>query len=407
MEPSHVDKPVRGTERQRAGSLVVFSDDWGRHPSSCQHLVRHLLSQFPVLWINTIGLRQPRLDWFTAVRGWEKVRQWLCHPRRSRAMGDEAAQNPRVLNPIMWPSIRFRWERRLNCVLLRRQLTGEISKLPRPRVLVTTIPLVADLIGHLPVDRWVYYCVDDFRQWPGMAGQVIAEQEVTLVRAADLVIAAGQRLAQHIAELGKTPHILTHGVDLEIWASPVPGPIPEAVLQQTRDLEKPWIVFWGSTDWRMDTDFLTALANRLNRGTIVLVGPVTDCDPVLRKLPRLVLLGPVPYPVLPWFAQQAAVLIMPYRRGGGMEELEPLKLREFLATDRPIVVRDLPANRLWQDALDLVDIPEEFAARVLLRIEEGVPAFQLAARARVQEEGWPAKARQFAAWLFPEASASS
>lgn len=403
--PAHEQPGKTGTPK--AGSLIVFSDDWGRHPSSCQHLIRHLLSQFPVLWVNTIGMRQPRLDWFTVVRGWEKLRQWFRHPWRSHAKWHEVAQNPQVLNPIMWPSIRFRWERRLNGVLLRRQLTGPISKLPRPRVLVTTIPLVADLISHLPVDRWVYYCVDDFRQWPTMAGRVIAEQEVTLVRAADVVIAAGQRLAQHIGELGRTPHILTHGVDLEMWTKPVESPIPEVILQQTRHLEKPWIVFWGSIDWRMDADFVAALANRLNRGTVLLIGPVIDCDPVLRKLPRVVLLGSVPYPVLPWFAQQAAVLIMPYRRGGGMEELEPLKLREFLATDRPIVVRDLPGNRLWQDALDLVDTAEEFVAHVLLRIEKGVPPSHLAARARVQEEGWPAKARQFAAWLFPEVSVSS
>ena len=25
--------------------FLVFSDDWGRHPSSCQHLVRRLLNE--------------------------------------------------------------------------------------------------------------------------------------------------------------------------------------------------------------------------------------------------------------------------------------------------------------------------------------------------------------------------
>ena len=31
------------TASGRPASLVVFSDDWGRHPSSCQHLIRRLL----------------------------------------------------------------------------------------------------------------------------------------------------------------------------------------------------------------------------------------------------------------------------------------------------------------------------------------------------------------------------
>jgi glycosyltransferase involved in cell wall biosynthesis len=302
----------------------------------------------------------------------------------------------------MWPSIRFRWERRLNRFLLGWQLVGPVRKLPTPRVLVTTIPLVADLMGTLPVNRWVYYCVDDFRHWPGMASKVIATLEVELTRKADVVIAAGQRLAQHVAELGRTPHLLTHGVDLEMWSgSNVESPDP-SLIERTRNLERPWIVFWGSIDWQMDPDFIVALANRLDQGTLLFLGPVTDCDPIIRRLPRVVLLGRVPYRALPWFAGQASVLVMPYRRGPGLEEAEPLKLREYLATDRAIVARNLPANRLWQDALDLVDTPEEFASRVIMRIQEGVLPSQLSARARVQEEGWPTKARQFAAWLFPD-----
>lgn len=41
--------------------FLVFSDDYGEHPSSCQHLFQHISSDYPVLWVNTIGLRSPRL----------------------------------------------------------------------------------------------------------------------------------------------------------------------------------------------------------------------------------------------------------------------------------------------------------------------------------------------------------
>src|SRR5687768_15667316 len=55
---------------------VVFADDWGRHPSSCQHLARHVLPHRPVVWVNTIGTRPPRLDWGTAKRAAGKLREW-------------------------------------------------------------------------------------------------------------------------------------------------------------------------------------------------------------------------------------------------------------------------------------------------------------------------------------------
>src|SRR5258705_12958607 len=56
---------------------LVISDDWGRHPSSCQHLIRHLLPEQPVTWVNMIGTRRPAVDWATARRGLEKFGQGL------------------------------------------------------------------------------------------------------------------------------------------------------------------------------------------------------------------------------------------------------------------------------------------------------------------------------------------
>ena len=43
-------------------SLVVFGEDWGAHPSSTQHLVQRLSDRHATVWINSIGLRRPRLS---------------------------------------------------------------------------------------------------------------------------------------------------------------------------------------------------------------------------------------------------------------------------------------------------------------------------------------------------------
>lgn len=42
--------------------LVVLGEDWGQHPSSTQHLIKRLLPDYRVLWVNSIGLRRPRLN---------------------------------------------------------------------------------------------------------------------------------------------------------------------------------------------------------------------------------------------------------------------------------------------------------------------------------------------------------
>ncbi|HEY2806929.1 MAG TPA: hypothetical protein VGI92_13810, partial [Gemmatimonadales bacterium] len=42
--------------------IVVFGDDWGRNVSSMQHLFRWIIPDYPVVWVNGIGHRKPRLS---------------------------------------------------------------------------------------------------------------------------------------------------------------------------------------------------------------------------------------------------------------------------------------------------------------------------------------------------------
>ena len=192
------DKPAPPSPQ---AGLVVFSDDWGRHPSSCQHLVSQLLPRREVLWVNTIGTRPPRLDRATLMRGLEKARSWA----RPRPAGTVDSREPRVCSPKMWPWFRSGFDRRLNAVMLARQLAPLVAALPRPRVVVTSVPLVADLVGRLPVDRWVYYCADDLSTWPGADGATLRRMERLLLTRVDAVIAVSETLRQTLRGLGPEP----------------------------------------------------------------------------------------------------------------------------------------------------------------------------------------------------------
>src|SRR5262249_35666971 len=109
--------------KHTAPSLLVFADDWGRHPSNCQHPRSHLLERYDVVWVNTFGTRQPRFDWATLSRGIEKLRHW-SGPGYGRTDKRQAIHpHLSVLNPRMWPSFGSRLERRINRELLARQLT--------------------------------------------------------------------------------------------------------------------------------------------------------------------------------------------------------------------------------------------------------------------------------------------
>jgi hypothetical protein len=373
-------------------SLLVFADDWGRHPSSCQHLVRHLLVRHDVYWVNTIGTRTPKIDLATVTRGLEKARQWLSPPPNPCAL----PANLRVLNPRMWPSFGSRFGRTINRRLLVRQLGPLLQSLPEPPVAVTTLPIVSDLIGLLPVSQWVYYCVDDFGEWPGLDQATLRGMEARLVERADVIIAVSDHLRARLSSLGRASHLLTHGVEPGHWM-PIGASQP---LPELEGMERPLILFWGVVDRRMDVSFVRRLATDLTRGTVILVGPEDEHDPVLDRTPRVRRLPPVPFAQLPRLAREAAVLVMPYADLPVTQAGQPLKLKEYLATMRPTVVRDLPSTREWGDCLDLAATPETFSRAVRLRVATGLPEEQRSARARLAAESWAAKARSFERWVL-------
>jgi len=386
-------------DRRDLPTVLVFADDWGRHPSSCQHLVSHLLDRYQVLWINTIGTRQPRLDFATLSRGLEKIVQWAVpkgKEARARA-GEGRHPNLRVLNPKMWPSFGSRLERRINRSLLLRQIAPFLTGLPQPAVAVTNIPVVADLVGHLPVRRWVYYCVDDFAEWPGLDGSTLRAMESELVTKVDALIAVSDALQEKLERSRSPVHLLTHGVDLAHWREEVGS---RGELLWLSRLERPLIVFWGVIDQRMDVTYLERLAQDLDSGTMLLVGPQSAPPRGLESIPHLVCHPSIPFRELPAVARAADVLIMPYADLPVTRAMQPLKLKEYLATGKPVVVRDLPSTRSWADSLDVVATPEEFSRAVRERLATGLPESQQSGRRRLEEEAWSAKTADFESYLF-------
>jgi len=366
--------------------LLVFSDDWGRHPSSCQHLVRHLSIHRRVTWVNTIGLRPPRLDWGTFARGYDKLRSWY---RLSSTNGNGSI--PRVVDPVMWPSFRSQLARGLNRRLLTRAARRAARKGAQPFV-VTTLPLLPDLVGRFEAARWVYYCVDDYSSWPGLDGNTLRELERELLKRVDVVVAVSEVLQSHLAGLGKSSYLLTHGVDLDFWRT-------EALPLDLSGNPEPLVVYWGVIDRRMDRAFLQSLSERLTGGSIVLVGPQDNPDSALFGMSRVRVHPPIPFEALPALAARASVLIAPYADLPVTRAMQPLKLKEYLATGKPVVARRLPATEQWADCADVVETPEAFAAAVLGRLRTGLPEGQRQARRRLEAESWAAKAAQFERWM--------
>ena len=381
-------------------TLLVFSDDWGRHPSSCQHLMRQLLDRYNVIWVNTIGTRAPRLDMATLSRAAGKLKSWIGpssvaqRPVNHRdEPGGGMNLEPTVTSPRMWPWFTKSIDRRINKFALSKQLTKVLHNAPGPKIAVTTLPITADLVGEIPVDKWVYYCVDDFSEWPGLDGSTLKRMDDLMLARADEIVAVSDRLQEIAREAGRDSHLLTHGVDIDFWRS---GERTDVF----KDVDGPVALFWGVVDQRMDVPTVKRLVERMDGGAVMFYGPQQDPHSELLSMERCHFPGPMPFHELPSLAASADVLIMPYADLPVTRAMQPLKLKEYLATGRPTVVNPLPAVTEIADQMDVADSPDHFADLVLERIKSGTPKNQRTARRALEAESWRAKSAQLEEWIM-------
>lgn len=373
--------------------LLIFSDDWGRHPSSCQHLTKRFLEKHDVTWVNTIGMRPPRFDLLTVKRVAGKLRDW-SNNSHTPICESSLPPNLNIIDAKMWPWIKRPFDRWLNKNLLTKQLR-EVSK---DCIAITTIPIVSNLIGQLPVKKWVYYCVDDFSAWPGLDGRTLLMLEDELIAKTDDIVCVSENLVQSVENRGRTSKLLTHGVDSEFWRDNFDLPLDHFGLPR----DQSFALFWGVVDRRMDADWLIALANQLNEEKIILAGPMQDPDPRLLNHDKIKPIGSISFTHLPSLAKLSRVLVMPYADLPVTRAMQPLKLKEYLATMKPVVASALPAVQPWSDCLQMVSNKEQFIRATIesMRSCSNFSKHIDIRERRLRTETWDAKAAQFEEWAI-------
>jgi glycosyltransferase involved in cell wall biosynthesis len=164
---------------------------------------------------------------------------------------------------------------------------------------------------------------------------------------------------------------------------------------------RPTLLYWGHADTRLDADILMHLAETCD---VRMAGRYDEVDSRLTRQRGITWIGPLPYERLPGLASEADVLIMPYADLPVTRAMQPLKLKEYLATGLPVVATPLPANRAWGDAMDLTADPDAFAKLCLARARRSLPESQARARQRLVYESWENKALQFEQWIMAQSS---
>jgi glycosyltransferase involved in cell wall biosynthesis len=371
--------------------FVVFSDDWGRHPFSCQHIMQHFLPTNRILWVNTIGMRQPRLNAYDLKRALEKVSSWVRPVPESRQSLPEGL---RVISPVMIPFSAVAAVRAFN----RRSVVRSVAAAMREwgmdaPVLLTTQPLASEFVGRLGESAVVYYCVDDFANWPDMnLPGLVRSMEESLLDQANLVVAVSEHLVRtRPARKGET-RLLTHGVDVEHFRQARSGP-----RELQADLGRsPVIGFFGLLDNRMDWVLVSKLIARRPEWTFVFIGNTQVSLGDLGRFANFRHLPAVPYADLPRYAAAFDVAVLPYVVDASTAGISPLKLKEYLALGIPIVTSPLPGVMDYRDIVSMAGGVDEFDAAIAEALRSGGKQNQ---SEWVDRESWASKAETLSGWI--------
>lgn len=286
--------------------LIIFGEDWGGLPSSTQHLIGHLVKDRKVLWVNSIGLRQPRLNWHDIKRTlnklWRKKNQLKTRQTDSSTWEND---NFQVVNPLTLPAPRSRLARVFAAKLLLIQLRLPLrqAKIEAP-VLWISLPTAVDLVGKLNESAVVYYCGDDFSALAGVDHATVTAREQELAEKADLIICASQRL------MAKFPtsrsRLLKHGVDLKLFSTPQPRAI---------DLPndgRPIAGFYGSISKWLNISLLIEVIKQRPDWHFIFIGKVVVDIKPLRAFNNVHFLGQRPHQHLPSYCQHWDVNLLPF-----------------------------------------------------------------------------------------------
>jgi glycosyltransferase involved in cell wall biosynthesis len=183
-----------------------------------------------------------------------------------------------------------------------------------------------------------------------------------------------------------------HGVDFELFAR---AALPATVVpERAAALRPPVIGFFGLlADW-IDVELLAFLAKQRPEWTLLLIGHVATDVRELDSLPNVVFVGPQPYETLPGWAKSFSVAVMPYRLNRQVLNANPLKLREYLATGKPVVSVPTPEITRFAPHVRLASSPESFLAEIEAALREDSPERSVARQESVRGLGWDTRAAE-------------
>lgn len=371
-------------------NIICFSNDWDQDPLSKHHIMSRLAKHNQILWINSIGMRTPTVNGKDIAKIGLKLRSFFGGLRKVQ-------DNLYVMSPLAIPFHGSELSGAMNRALLLAQVNHYQKKLGFENpILWSFLPNVESLFGCFGEKLSLYYITDDFTQFSGHPAKAINRMESCLIDKSDVVIASAKRLAEKKSRNGKKVTVVSHGVDHKNFA--------QALSFSNRDwpadikgIKHPIIGFYGEiNDW-LDLEMLVDAARMRPEWSFALLGRIAvEVGNIrfLTDLPNLHHLGQKKFSELPAYCAAFDVALIPMKMNELTLNVNPLKLREYLAAGVPVVSSPLPEVLRYKDVVKFATTADELIKATEEWLKQDRKELAPILSQRVANESWDAKVEE-------------
>lgn len=237
------------------------------------------------------------------------------------------------------------------------------------------VPLSLHTLGHLRPRRVVYDITDDYSHFVSApaARRRLQCREQALLQRADRVFVTAASLLERPDLRAAGARLIPNGVDYELFSQASQRQIaPHPILRDLKVDRGPLIGFVGLISHWMDFELVRMLGERWP-GRVVMVGPIQPAqERQARAIPGVLWTGFVKQrEELPSIIRGFSVCIMPFLVSELTNNMNPLKIWEYLATGKPFVSTNLRAVQPIGEHIDVARSNVEFLALVQRRLDKG------------------------------------
>ena len=322
-------------------------------------------------------------------------------PRIKRKLGSyskfarETEEGITVVSPASLPFFGTAAARTIN----RRAISAQINRLARNRglsqpILWIAIPTAAEMIGTLDESMVVYQVSDKYD-----ANTMDHATDPALIRrlhehaidAADLIFYSGRKLFSEATRGCERSYLLEQGVDYDHWRRVGDGTV--AVAPEVAKISRPRIGYFGAIEpWLVDQELIKRAARERPEWQWIFIGNKSR-GLEIEGLPNTHFLPPVSYAELPAYAAGFDVCVLPWETEQSFTSYgSAIKVREYLATGKPVVIAPLPEYEPMGDVLRIARSRDQFLQLVEEALRDDDPVMKERRQAAVSSGTWEARA---------------